>query len=250
MNVQVINVKLFIIIIRLVNDNVYDENCIFLAEVHHVKAIDDSMLYTHRHSSLSEWSPFELTMGFVCNQDNTADSKLFPLRGDLGRKSGYAHKPRLDRAKIPAIAIPQPMKEHPKRPSVDAPTDMKEEYAAWALGNFYSDRLLHKLYPLDLDRASDEYEDEDLRDVSTLWSLFRRWERRRPRGDKDEFAFRCLHNIELRLEARSQMREDSNKMRVLRRQLVADEQNVEHDSSVSFILCVFNGYARVIYLAV
>ncbi len=80
---------------------------------------------------------------------------------------------------------------------------------------------MHKLYPGDGDRAADVYDDgEDLRDATTLWSLFRRWERRRPRGDKDAFAFRCLHNIELRLEARSRMREDSNKMRVLRRHLV------------------------------
>jgi hypothetical protein len=179
------------------------------------------MLYAHRHASLSEWSPFELTMGFACGQDRTADAKLFPLSGDLGNNSGYAHKPRLDRMKVPVIAIPQPLKEHPKRPSADAPADMKEEYAAWALGNFYTDRLMHKLYPEDGDRAADVYDDgEDLRDATTLWSLFRRWERRRPRGDKDAFAFRCLHNIELRLEARSRMREDSNKMRVLRRHLV------------------------------
>lgn len=194
-----------------------------------MKAIDDSMLYVHRHASLSEWSPFELTMGFVCGQDSTADSRLFPIDGDLGRNSGYTHKPRLDRAKVPVIVIPQPLKEHPKRPSPDAPVDMKEEYAAWAIGNFYSDRLVSKLYPDVSDRASDIYDGEDLRDETTLWSLFKRWERRRPRGDKDTFAFRCLHNIELRLEARSRMREDSNKMRVLRRQLVDDPtSNSEH----------------------
>ncbi len=45
---------------------------------------------------------------------------------------------------------------------------------------------------------------------------------RRPRGDRDLFAFRCLSNIELRAEARARMREDSNKLRVLRRQLTDD----------------------------
>lgn len=168
-------------------------------------------------------------MGFTCSQDSTGDSKLFPLQGDLGRTSGYAHKPRLDRAKRPVITIPQQLKEHPKRPSPDAPADLKEEYAAWALGNFFSDRLMHKLQPEDRDIEDDAYDGEDLRGATSVWSMFRRWERRRPRGDKDTFALRCIRNIDLRAEARSRMREDSNKMRVLRRQLNNESLHLQDD---------------------
>lgn len=191
-----------------------------------LKAVDASLLYVHRHNSLSHWSPYEMTMGFSCGQDSTGDSKLFPLQGDLGSKCGYTHKPRLNRSKEPVLCIPQQLKEHPKRPSPDAPVDMKEDYAAWALGNFYSDRLMDKLLPADSDQDQDIYDGEDLRGVSTVWSMFRRWERRRPRGEMDAFALRCIHNIDLRAEARSRMREDCNIMREQRRQLAND--NAQH----------------------
>ena len=189
----------------------------------HVKAIDDATLYQHRHDSLTYWSPFELTMGFTCEPIGTADSKLFPMCASLGTSTRLAHKPRLNRAKVPVmpvIAIPQPTKEHPKRPSPDAPSAFKEQYAAWALGNFFSDRLHDKLQPEARDHCDDLCNSEDLRGHTSLWSMFRRWERRHPRGDKDLFAFRCLHNIELRLEARSLMRDDSNKRRLLQRQIL------------------------------
>lgn len=184
-----------------------------------------------------------MTMGFVCSKDVTGDSKLFPLQGDLGSASGYSNKPRLDRSKRPVLYIPQQIKEHPKRPSDDAPADMKEDYAAWALGNFYSNRLMHKLQPEDFDSHADKYDGEDLRGATTLWSLFRRWERRRPRDDRDKFALRCIANIELRATARTLMREDSNKMRVLRRQLTLEEKNhlvegdghTEHREYVSLV---------------
>lgn len=117
-----------------------------------LRAIDASFLYNHRHSSLSDWSPFEMTMGFIGGQDDTGDAKLFPLRDDIELTAGYFHKPRLNRARKPVIVIPQQLKEHPKRPSSDAPSDMKEQYAAWALGNFYSDRLMHELDPRVHDR--------------------------------------------------------------------------------------------------
>jgi hypothetical protein len=141
-------------------------------------AMNAATLYMHRHNSLSDWSPYELTMGFVCGQDQTGDSKLFPLQGDFGEVSGYAHKPRLDRAKKLVLAIPQQLKEHPKRPSPDAPNDLKESYAAWALANFYSDRLMHKLLPDDIDTAEDVYNGENLQGATSLWSMYLRWELR------------------------------------------------------------------------
>lgn len=203
-----------------------------------VKAIDDAVLYKHRHAALDEWSPFELTMGFTCGPVGTADSKLYELDQKLRTSVPYAHIPRLDRTKTPVIAIPQPIREHPKRPAADAPDATKEEYASWALGNFYSDRWMSKLDPCDSDATADRYDDEDLIGHTSLWSKFRRWERRKPREDKDLFAFRCIHNIELRLEARALMREDSKKARLLQRQLIDtseepfSEHNADHRESM------------------
>ena len=212
-----------------------------------LKAIDEVTLYRHRHDSLTEWSPFELAMGFTCCPTETADSKLFILKGTLGTSTSFSHKPRLDRTKVPLISIPQPIKEHPKRPSPDAPSTTKEQYAAWALGNFFSDRLHNELLPKALDHIYDIYDGEDVRGLTSLWSMFLRWERRHPRGDKDIFAFRCLHNIELRLEARALMRDDTNKRRLLQRQILhsaapLDMENGDGNTSTDNNSDVFVSY--------
>lgn len=180
-----------------------------------VAAVDGAMMYHRRNEALSEWSPFEMTMGFTCEKPTTSDAKLFPLKRDAGRGRGVwlAHKPRMDRSKRPAIAIPQPTREHPRRPADDAAEEVKKQYAAWALGNFFSDRLMELLQPGDDDDAS-------TLDKVDLWSMFLRWERRRPRGEKDALALQCIHNIELRLKARALMRDDTKHGRILRRELL------------------------------
>jgi hypothetical protein len=192
-----------------------------------VKAIDAAMQYRHRHASLDDWSPFELTMGFVFGAADTEEATLFPLSGPFEGR-GYAHRPRRNRARQLAMVVPQPGKEHPRRPAEDAPPTVREEYAAWALGNFYSDRLMDKLAPTDAADADGSV---------SLWGQFRRWENSRPRGDKDEFALRCISNIELRLEARSLMGRDSKQLRLLRRQILETAEDAggdigtDHDSS-------------------
>ena len=182
----------------------------------HFAAVDATMMYQRRSDALSDWSPFELTMGFTCDKATTADARLFPFKRHAGRGGRVllAHKPRMDRSRRPAIAIPQPTREHPRRPADNADEEVKKQYAAWALGNFYSDRLLALLAPGDDDCVSTFGK-------SDLWSMFLRWERRQPRGEKDAFAMRCIHNIELRLKARALMRDENKHGRILRQELLA-----------------------------
>jgi len=195
-------------------DSNYGDAQFAAAPPQRIAAIDAGMMYHHRSDALSDWSPFEVTMAFTCDKPSTADAKLFPLKRNIGRGGVLlAHKPRVDKSKRPAVAIPQPTREHPRRPADDASSDVKQQYAAWALGNFFSDRRMAMLRPGDDDDAT-------TRGKSDLWSMFRRWERRLPRGEKDEFALQCINNVELRLKARALMRDDCKHARLLRRQLL------------------------------
>lgn len=213
-----------------------------------IMVMDAVLQYKDRHPALSEWSPFELAMGFTCEKaskptEKTKVSNLFQLQGELGSRCHLVHKPRRCRGGKVAMAIPQPRREHPRRPAPDALASVREDYAAWALGNFYSDRCATRLCTsisgqvcimfwvvyhaaVATSRRLLTELTECHQSEPTLWSRFLTWERLQPRGQKDEFAFRCLRNVELRLEARSLMRAEGSRKRLLQRQIL----NVPKDS--------------------
>jgi hypothetical protein len=179
---------------QLMQDDAFD-----VGEGHnHIQMADAVTLWTQRCDVLSSWSPIEVAMGFECGRFNTEPSKLFPLKD----RPGYSHKPRLDRAKKAIIAIPQHLSEHPGRPTDDASRQAHEDYAAYALGNFYPwDTQLHMLHG------------------DTLWDKFISWERDRPRDKQDDFAMQCLRHIELRVQARALMKVDAQQRKHIQHQV-------------------------------
>ena len=150
--------------------------------------------YQNRSPALDDWSPYELSMCFTCVSTTTKSRAEYPVA-----ESTLCHKPRQDRQGKHCIAVLRQFKEHPRQPAPSSDVASKENYAAWALGNFYSDRLIHNL------RSAQQAADDN---VSPLWNMLQTWRLQRPRGLRDEFAFRCLDNIENRLLAREFMRTD------------------------------------------
>jgi hypothetical protein len=166
-----------------------------------IRAMDAVAWYTHRNAALYNWSPVEVTMGFKCDVwDATEASKEFKLTSPFMNKS---HKPRFNRAKEPVPVIPQGFAEHPIKPASDASSELKESFAAWALGNFYSVPKINLL------------------DGNTLWDKYHFWRANPQRGAKDKFAFCYIDNIQNRLEARALMTGNNSKYRVFQRQVRA-----------------------------
>ena len=96
-------------------------------------------------------------------------------------------------------------------PADDASSEVKEQYAAWALGNFYP----HRNGTIDgLDGA-------------TLWDKYKCW-----RGDptgrngRNAFAFNYIDNIQDRLAARALMTSHNKKQRIFQREL----RDIYHNS--------------------
>ena len=146
-------------------------------------------LYMARHRKLDSWSPFEMEMAFTVVSKSTEASEDLPLST---AKEQY-HKPRLTVGAESTFAIPRPYREHPHRPLDSAMVAERNVYAAWAIGNFFPDRLLH------------EIRDEE---SSDLWTMYCRWNSDRPRGSRDDFAFQCMENIHERHEAREHIRKE------------------------------------------
>lgn len=169
-----------------------------------VQAINAETMYIHRHEALTKWSPYEMTMAFECCLANTTASSLLKVKREFPSVKQYGHKPYLNKEGKPVIHIPQLFRDPPLRPDPEAPSDDKEEYAAFALGNFYPyDRLLNDL-------KGDQ-----------LWDKFLFWEEHRPRKEKDDFAMMCLANYQVRAQARLQMRVESKKLNMQRRLVTA-----------------------------
>jgi hypothetical protein len=154
-----------------------------------LRPMSEVQKYKQRSPLLSNWSAFELKMCFT-QGDKTKDS-LFPITG-----TSLCHRPRKDRQNRMCFVIPRQLKEHPRLPAGEAPSELREEYAAWAMANFFPDTLLHLL---------EEKEDAPER---KLWTMYNRWSKTRPRKERDDFAFHCLENIEQRLAARERMRDE------------------------------------------
>ena len=195
------------------------------APVGTVRTMDAGTWYNARCSALSNWSSVELTMGFENDKPDTEASNLFKLDEPFTNK---AHKPRFNKSKKPSPVVPQAFKEHPIKPADDASPELKEQFAAWALGNFYPHR-------------NGEIKGLDGPD---LWSKYLCW-----RGDPDgrngrnAFAFSYIDNIQDRLDARAMMTSHNKKQRIFQRQLRAIHSgdktgfaagNDDDDANVSF----------------
>ena len=169
-----------------------------------VQAINAEIMYTCRHEALKNWSPFEMTMAFECCPATTTAAQTLRVNSLFPFAKLYGHKPLVNREGKPVIHIPQLYRDPPLRPDANASHDEKEDYAAFALGNFYPyDHLLGDL-------TGDH-----------LWDKFLDWEAKRPRGKKDDFAMMCLANYQLRGEARLQMRVDRQRINMQRRLVTA-----------------------------
>lgn len=113
--------------------------------------------------------------------------------------------------------------EPPLRPHVSSSSEEKNNYAVFALSLFYP-----------FDRHLDDLAGK------TLWDKYVFWNDNRPRMAMDDHAFRCLDNIEVRQNARSQMRIHSQKQRVLARAMRAADASKPLDnpgSSSSSVRC-------------
>jgi hypothetical protein len=179
--------------------------------------------YHHRHPMLSQYSPVEITIMFTCVKATTVTSRVLLLQTPHPRSRGsapFGHNPRA------TCCLPQYIREAPCRPAdgENATAADKEAYAAFALANFYSDRMFTAL-PGD-----------------TLWHKMVSWRSTRSRGDMDKLAWQMLDNIQLRLDARSLMRIDAQTTRVRRRQLQSiasrDDHNVSYTTIHHCMRCV------------
>lgn len=137
----------------------------------------------------------------------TESAPVLPIRGlpNVCPSRVYSHKLRRDVHNRYAITIPQFFAEPPARPDPSADDDVKNNYAMFALSTFF---------PYDRQKS--------LLPGETLWEQFQSWERLRPRGEQDVFAFHCLANVQQRQEARAHMRIASKKARARASRSAAD----------------------------
>jgi hypothetical protein len=92
-----------------------------------IRALDAVTWYIHRCEALKQWSSVEVAIGFKRDDADTKAAKQFLL---ISPYTSKAHKPRYDKFKDPSPIIPQGIKEHPIKPTADAPFEMKEHYAS------------------------------------------------------------------------------------------------------------------------
>lgn len=179
-----------------------------------LRALDPVSIYEARDEALKHWSPFEMTMAFQCTKATTRDSDLLKLNESAGAPN-YGHKPFKNKSGKPSIRVPQFYTEPPIRPDESAPLRVKEEYAAFVLGNFT---------PYDKSLSSLPGE--------SLWTKLQYWETHPPEvkeGDpvsqelkqRHEFAKMVISNYQTRAEARLAMREENKRIAVQRRFVVA-----------------------------
>jgi hypothetical protein len=197
-----------------------------------VQMINDLTSYKYRDESLESWSPYELSIAFDCVVRGTITvAEGFPG----GYK--YGHSLRVNSAREPAQSIPQFFREPPAQPTDDAPSHLREEYAAFALGVFY---------PYDKPSYMAKLGDKS----SSLWDKYKTWRERCPRDkvlptdeqpplatdspQRDKFAFRVLDNLRDRTIARAEMKMDTKRVRAIRRLVrTANGGNEDSDFDVS-----------------
>ena len=195
-----------------------------------VEAVDDLTMYRCRNGALADWSPFEMCMAFECGPARTASANALELSASFPASVKYGHNPYTHVDHTPAIRMPQFFGNAPALPDNEAPDAQKEDYAAFALGNFYPyDSLLSRL------------------EGDTLWAKYQDWRTREKavRPEKDTFAFRCLYNIQVHCNARAQMRMESKKARVQRkvlRQALLRRNGGDGDREVGSLFSPCQGY--------
>ena len=107
-----------------------------------MRAVSAVQMYKYRHICLRFWSPFEMTMGFECEKSTSLEYRLQDTK-DGEKFSHLRHKPMQRRDPKsselhPTYACPQPVGQQLlRRPADDAPIEVRNEYGAWALGNFF-----------------------------------------------------------------------------------------------------------------
>lgn len=169
-----------------------------------VQGINAAVMYGCRNAALRKWSPYEMCMAFECGPANTSDALLLLVNNEFPASRLYGHKPYYDRCGKPALRIPQLYRDPPPYPDASASQDVKDDYAAWALGNFFPfDEMLQHL------------------EGGSLWDKFQNWKSSLPRGDMDRFAMRCLDHFQHQSEARSQMCIHNKQLKIQRRLVVA-----------------------------
>ena len=147
--------------------------------------VDDVLNYTHRHEALENLSPIEMTMAFIFDKADTKASKALLIQDGHPLAGSHGHKPRKTNV------VPQFISNPPLRPKDNGERESQDSYAAFALSNFYSDRLIHLL------------------EGESLWDKYTYWRDNKPRNDLEEvieldtLAFRMLDNAQGMAEARA-----------------------------------------------
>lgn len=112
-----------------------------------VHAVGPVPQYECRNASLHKWSPFALAMTFTFVKAGgkgwTKKARMLGLTDKFPQNA--AHNPRA------AVCIPQFFRDPPMQPDASSPSDEKEIWAAYALGNFYPyDRQVLRITSLKL----------------------------------------------------------------------------------------------------
>ena len=136
--------------------------------------------YRARSSALDLFSPIEMTMAFEpAKPATTIAARYYLLQHPHPMAETYGHNP------YARMRLPQTLSHHVFRPETTASPELCEKYAAWALGNFFSDRKMHLLKG------------------ATLWAQLLYWEQHKPRGDLDRVAWQLLRNAQVMARARA-----------------------------------------------
>lgn len=177
-----------------------------------VHIVASKAAYLSRCHALDDWSPFEVAMAFNITKVRSKTVAALKLLSDYPGRKDTGHQPR------DSIAIPQFYSEPPMLPVDSATDDEKNNYAAFALGNFFPyDRMLHLL------------------EGDSLWQMYTYWVENKPRKDRDDLAVTMLKNLNVRSIALMESRQDLDEAIVRRSQLRANKATNDayenHDSS-------------------
>ncbi len=182
--------------------------------------------YNLRSSSLQILSPLEYVM--AVRLDKHPKTKPLPLMLDPAHPLARTHglRPRTESTYV----IPQFLHNAPRRPRPDAPSEEREDYAAYALTVFFSHACIPELQGLN------------------LWDKLRAWEqgadtqRSKRIPNLDQFALRMLNNVETQAAARDEIKRDKATLRASRaaaKAAAAAEQVCEQSSSSPFTHCQY-----------
>jgi hypothetical protein len=132
--------------------------------------------YHARSAALQSCSPIEMTMAFSLERHRSGTPHM--LRLNANHPQYMTHSFTAPRT----LSLPQLISNPPLCPADDSTdTAAQQRYAAWALANYFPNGAM-------LDALAGE----------TLWEKMLDWRESRPRGARDNLAFRMLHNLQQR----------------------------------------------------